>query len=352
MTARRLVIVGGGILGCVIASRLVQGDHGWQVTIIDRALVGSGASMYSAGVHFPVGRSGRVRQLSTISAAYYGALHARHPELPIHSFDMWVAAPAMHADEVASRCVGLQTPSVDERLPVPQDVAPGHVLWRLPSCHVCDVQRIAQWHARDLRNRTTVLEGACVMKIAEMAGGVRVFLSTGQAIDADDVVVAPGPWVNEGPFRELTAELGIRTKKVVAMHIQRPLDHGAALYFPVEDAFLAPVPHRGHWLFSYTCPQWDVSPSDSLRASVEAREIDEAHSVVSRVVPGLAPFIAAGRVFCDAYSPDREPIVRRIGRHQQIVFAGAANGAGYRLAPGVALEVVDLLAHTHSRQGA
>jgi glycine/D-amino acid oxidase-like deaminating enzyme len=48
-------------------------------------------------------------------------------------------------------------------------------------------------------------------------------------------------------------------------------------------------------------------------------------------------------VFCDAYSPSREPLVRTLDHDARIVFAGAANGSGYRLAPAIAAEAADLL---------
>ena len=132
---------------------------------------------------------------------------------------------------------------------------------------------------------------------------------------------------------------------MVALHLQRPPEHGHALFFPVEDAFLAPLPQRGHWLFSYTCQQWDVTPDRCRQARVEAREIDEAREALRGIAPALAQQLGSGRVFCDAYSPSREPLVQFVGRHQRILFAGAGNGSGYRLAPGIAAEALALLNH-------
>jgi glycine/D-amino acid oxidase-like deaminating enzyme len=341
---RRIAIVGGGILGCAIASRLLDAERDAKVTLIDSALAGSGASQYSAGVHFPVGRSERVRRLSAVSAEYYAAILAQHPDLPIHPLDFLMAAPAAHAEDAISRCMGLDALSPGERIRLSQDVGRDYALWRMRSCHVADVQKLALWFAHRIRHHADVLEGVRVEHITETDAGIRLALSTGKVIDVDDVVLAPGPWVNDAPFREWTAGLDIRIKKVVALHLDRPLDHCEAVLFLVEDAFLAPLPHRGHWLFSYTCGQWDVSPDACRRASVESRDIDEAHGVLSRIAPGLMPLAAAGRVFCDAYSPDGEPVVRKLGRGGKIILAGAANGSGYRLAPGIALEVADILA--------
>jgi glycine/D-amino acid oxidase-like deaminating enzyme len=102
------------------------------------------------------------------------------------------------------------------------------------------------------------------------------------------------------------------------------------------------MPDRGYWLFSYTCLEWDVVP-DELHSGISHRNLREAHDILRRYAPEETPSIRAGRVFCDAYSPTREPIVAVAGHTGNVIFAGAANGSGYRLAPGIATEVVQLL---------
>jgi len=64
---------------------------------------------------------------------------------------------------------------------------------------------------------------------------------------------------------------------------------------------------------------------------------------LERYLPELADAASSGRVFCDAYSPTGEPCVRTLDQAGRIVFAGAANGSGYRLAPAIASEAADLL---------
>ncbi|MBA3774505.1 MAG: FAD-binding oxidoreductase [Ramlibacter sp.] len=350
MTAR-IVVLGGGIVGTVVASRLLAEDGTRRITLVDAGLVGNGASQYSAGVHFPVGCSARVKALAATSADYYERMRTRAPAVPIHPFEPWVAADSAQAAEVEARCTGLRAPNAADGR-VPADLAPGLELWRLPGCHVADVQQVAQWHARQLLERAKLIEGLRVTAIDESAAGVRVQLSDGRTLAADALVLAPGPWANTGAFKPFTAALGIRIKKVVALHVDPAPARDAALFFPLEDAFLAPLPHRGHGLFSYTCTQWDVTPEAMRHASLERREFDEAQAVLGRVAPGLlAQPPMGGRVFCDAYGPEREPIVCGVGTHGRIVFVGAANGSGYRLAPGMADEAAGLLRHLAPQQG-
>jgi glycine/D-amino acid oxidase-like deaminating enzyme len=111
--------------------------------------------------------------------------------------------------------------------------------------------------------------------------------------------------------------------------------------FHDEDAFLLPLRHRGHFLFSYTCQEWDLDP-DGPVAGLSATHLEEARASLARYAPALADASRAGRVFYDAYSPDREPRVEAVDPAGRVVFAGAANGSGYRLAPAMAAEAASL----------
>ena len=51
------------------------------------------------------------------------------------------------------------------------------------------------------------------------------------------------------------------------------------MVFEDEDAFLLPVASRGHWLFSYTCTEWDVDP-DALTGGVSAANLGAARERV------------------------------------------------------------------------
>src|SRR5205823_2373440 len=139
------------------------------------------------------------------------------------------------------------------------------------------------------------------------------------------------------------APLGARVKKVVALHIDRqPAIADRVVVFQDEDAFLLPLRDRGHWLFSHTCRDWDVDP-DAPSAGLSESDLTAALDSLRRWAPALAERCGSGRVFCDAYSGTGEPRVRALDPDGRIVFAGAANGSGYRLAPAIAAEAADLL---------
>ncbi len=346
-----IAVVGAGILGCLVATRLAERSPEADVVVLDRDGAGSGASRRSAGLHFPRGASERVRAMSASSEAYYRRLSASDPLVPIYPLDMTVIASREREGEVRDAYL----PGAKLR-PAP---SAGHPLVRLPEtalawsgdgCQYADVYALTQYFAARLRSTARLRECVAVTALEPGPEGVCLRLGTGEQILADRAVLAPGPWVGAPAWRELLAPLGIRVKKVVALHVEdRPDDRDHCVVFHDEDAFLLPLRHRGHWLFSYTCQEWDVDP-DQLTAGLARRHLDEARLVLARYAPELAARATSGRVFCDAYSPDRQPLVRMLDPAGRIVFAGAANGSGYRLAPAIAAEAVESLDLKPSRR--
>jgi glycine/D-amino acid oxidase-like deaminating enzyme len=340
MARPAVVIAGAGIVGCLIARELAARDPRVSVTVLDRDAVGSGASRRSAGLHLPRGATPRTRRMSALSHDYYAGLRSRDPGLPIYP----VGASVLGPDGPGLRYLG-------EAAPVPADgaghpavrVPDGYRAWRLHGCHYADVHLLAQRLAAELRPRVRFAEGAAVTGLASRPGAVTVTTGTGERLAADCVILAPGPWLHAPAWREFVAPLGLRVKKVVALHVGlRPEPADEAVLFDADDAFLLPAGHLGYWLFSYACAEWDVEP-DALTTGLSAAEVGAARAVLSRYAPSLTQACDAGRVFCDAYSADREPVVRPLDDAGRIIFAGAASGSGYRLAPAIAAEVVSMV---------
>ncbi len=340
----RVVVAGAGIIGSVIVTEIRAARPGTEVIAVDRDLVGSGASRRSAGLHFPAGRTERIRAMAETSELYYQALAARDPSLPIYPVALHAVAFGAAAEAAWCNFVKagpIETSPACGRAAMGQP--PGASVWSVPGCHYTDVGTLAGRLARDFPSTISLLEGVAVASVQEETGAAVLVLSTGETLRADRLVLAPGPWVNAPAWRALIAPLGIRVKKIVALHLDAPVSKAdSAVLFPEEDAFLLPLQHRGHWLFSYTCLDWDVDP-DAPQPGVTRQNLDEAQAVLRRYAPELAGRLRSGRVFCDAYSPSREPIVATVGASGRIIFAGAANGSGYRLAPAIAAETLRLL---------
>lgn len=344
MTNRAVAVVGGGIIGCLIAREVISRFPDTPVVVFDRDGIGTGASRRSAGLHFPRGATERVRRMTAFSHDYYADLAAKHPVLPIHSLDMTVVAT-----HTAARLGDIY---LDRASLTPTDTVPGDLVrvphgagvWRGQGCHYADVSGVAQAIALDLRPRVTFREGVRVTAVEAGASEVLLRLGTGATCIASHVLLAPGPWLADRAWRDLVAPLNSRVKKVVAIHLaQEPGPADGVVVFQDEDAFLLPLRHRGHWLFSYTHDEWDVDP-DTVSSSLDDSVFAAAMPLLQQYSPALAERVVGGRVFCDAYSDDRQPQVRSLDPAGRVIFAGAANGSGYRLAPAIAAEAVGLLA--------
>jgi D-arginine dehydrogenase len=346
MVESSVAVLGAGIIGCLVARELAARAPGVPVTVLDRDAVGAGASRRSAGLHLPRGSSDRTRRMSAYSHAYYADLKRGHPGLPIHPVGAVVVTAPGDGGELIGRYLPQAAPVPVSTVPAEAVVLPaGARTWRISGGHYCDVYRFTQALALQLRPQVTFLEGVAVTGLAPGGDGVTVRCGTGARLTAGRVILAPGPWLAAPAWRDLVAPLGLRVKRVVALHIgQQPGPGDDAVLFDSDDAFLLPLAHRGHWLFSYSCREWDVDP-DGPAAGLTAAHLGAARDCLRRYSPALADACRGGQVFCDAYSPDGEPVVRPLDPDGRIVFAGAASGSGYRLGPAIAAGAVDLLAH-------
>ncbi len=339
-----IVVVGAGIIGCLVARELTARAPGAPVTVLERDAVGAGASRRSAGLHLPRGGSDRTRRMSAYSHAYYADLKRSHPRLPLYPVRATVVTGP--GDGLIEHYLPPATPVPVTAVPAETVVLPaGSRAWRIAGSHYCDVHRLAQALALQLRPTVAFGEGVAVTGLVPGGDRVTVQCGTGARLAVDGVILAPGPWLAASAWRGLVAPLGLRVKRVVAVHIARqPGPADEAVLFDTDDAFLLPFAHRGHWLFSYSCREWDADP-DGPATGLTAAEVGAARDCLRRYSPALADACRGGQVFCDAYSPDREPVVRPLDPAGRIVFAGAACGSGYRLGPAIAAEAVDQLAH-------
>jgi glycine/D-amino acid oxidase-like deaminating enzyme len=343
MSASCIAVVGAGIIGCAVVREIRSRAPEASISLLDQDIVATGASRRSAGLHLPRGATPRVRSMTLHSHDFYDALRTARPSLPIRPLDMDVVASATSEEEVRevyleraglTRAEGVSEPFV--RLPEKANV------WQGTGCLHADVTRVAQSFIRGLRPPVKLHEGLRVTGVEPVREGVALRTGTGHVLTADRVVLAPGPWLATPAWHDLVAPLGVRVKKVVALHILRPpAEHSRAVVFHDEDAFLLPLHDQGQWLFSFTRQDWDVTP-DSVGGGLDTDDLREGLETLRRYAPGLAGEHIAGRVFCDAYSPTGEPLVVPLA-DTRIVFAGAANGSGFRLAPAIAAEAADLM---------
>jgi glycine/D-amino acid oxidase-like deaminating enzyme len=209
----RVAVVGAGIIGCAVAREIVDRAPDTDVVVLDRDIVGSGASRRSAGLHFPRGASERVRAMSAYSEDWYRRLAEREPDVPIHALPMTVIAGADRADEVrAAYQPSAKLTTTDQHTHDLVRVPDGALAWTGEGCQYADVAGLAAHLARGLRDRVSFREGTAVTGVADAPGGVRLTHGTGETLDVDRVVLAPGPWVGAPAWGEALAPQGVRVK--------------------------------------------------------------------------------------------------------------------------------------------
>lgn len=351
-----LAVVGAGIVGALAAYHATRRHPGRRILVLTHGTPGrSGATGLSAGFDTPTGTTPAHRALAARSDALFTELAAELPDVyrtPVDTY--WLlrrdGVTALDATMAVRGGTGAVPP---ERLPALRAAFPGlrhgadEVLRRSAPMTAGLPGPLAGLLLDRVLDRpgNAVREGFRVESLRRVRDrqGARVELAAadGRRVTADKVLVAPGPWALDGPVAGAARARGARVKKVVAFHVTAPPPPGApALVFEDEDAFLLPHHPGGYWILSVTSPDWDRDPDGPLTA--DARERALAQDLLDRYVPGFAPYLAEGRVGCDCFTPDRLPVVGTAG-DPDIVMAIGGSGSGYRLAPAMAQDALDLL---------
>ena len=346
-----LAVVGAGAVGSLAAYYAVRRDPGRRVAVITHAGRGTGATRLSAGFDTPTGHNPAQRALAARSTALFDELAAGLGDAGRAPVDVrWLVARENTAALDATMADGGRTrPVTGEQRSLLDRTFPG-------LAHDDDQALLAtapmtagqpQWLADRLldevlgRPDNTLLEGFRVTDVRRTGGRVELVAADGSRITAAKAVLAPGPWVLDGPVAAAARACGARVKKVVAFHIMTPPPPGApALVLEDADAFLLPHRPGGHWIFSITSPDWDRGPDEPL--AIDARDRELARALLARHVPGFLPHLLGGRVFSDCFTPGHLPVVDTVGG-DDVVMAIGGSGSGYRLAPAMAEDALNLL---------
>ncbi|MBD0742904.1 FAD-dependent oxidoreductase [Streptomyces sp. CBMA152] len=349
-----LAVVGAGVVGALTAYYAVRQDPARRVLVITHAARGTGATRLSAGFDTPTGHNPAQRELAARSTVLFDKLAAELTDLPdagrqqvgVH----WLLGRDNQAALDATMADGGTTfPVEPQQRRMLEETFPGlahaddEVLLASAPMTAGQPQLLAD-HLLDevLSNpENTLLEGFRVASIGRTSGHIELVATDGSRVTADKAVVAPGPWALDGPVADAARERGSRVKKVVAFHIMAPPPpHAPALIFEDADAFLLPHHPGGHWIFSITSPDWDRGPDKPL--AIDARDREVAVALLERHVPGFVPHLLGGRVLGDCFTPGHLPVVDTVG-DDDVVMAIGGSGSGYRLAPAMAEDALDLL---------
>ena len=308
MTARPpvdVVVVGAGIIGCLIAREMAARDPGATVTVLDRDAVGSGASRRSAGLHCPRGARRGCGAMSAHSHAYYAELGRRHP-----------ACRSIRVGDDRGRRRRAAVTAAEHYLAERRAARPGYLTGLAPRARLVGVargSRRAAWQSAAATTPTSRLARrlvgrGCDRRSSSPRASAVTGLTAGRrrrhrAARHRRASCAPTRWCwrrargwPRPAWRDLLAPLGLRVKKVVALHIEppaRPRRPGRSAS-TTRTRSCCRWPDRGHWLFSYTCQEWDVDP-DALTAGLLRRPTSARRATcLRRYAPGAGRAVRLG----------------------------------------------------------
>ncbi|GAA4782248.1 FAD-binding oxidoreductase [Lysobacter hankyongensis] len=346
-----IAIVGAGIVGAQVAYQAHQRHPDWRVLLIDRSLVGGGVSHYSGGLDHPFGWSPEQKILASESLELYTRLKRDIPEAPFFDLPLYGITRAENSALMLSRFTkpGAHRADADELRRLTDtytDLEIGDDRIAITGCRggygdpggVCNaiVRRLRQ------NERIRVVEGTKVESIRSEDEDHLLSAADGREFRSRRLVIATGPWMLDGPGMEAMRAHDVRIKKIVAMHIEMtPTLESPILFFLDDDSYLLPVVHRGHWIFSFPSTHWDCIPTiDALTIAPDDRE--RARGILAKYSSKLVDMCTNGRVFCDAYTQSRLPVIAPLPGMQRASVAGACSGFGFRLAPAIARRALDL----------
>lgn len=334
-----LAIVGGGVLGVMVAWLAVRCRPNARIALLDSGRFGGGATGHSAFLDMPYGITPGIRALSMRSRALFQTIIQAVPGVAPRGLPMRVVATPGRRLAI-EQCL---TQAIDDSCEATSGLAPNGFL--VPSTQAVlgvvaamrfEEDRLVAMLLRDIERQgaVTQLEGTRVHALNPNAGSCELTLAGGDRLWVDQVALCTGPWLQATLKELLSFNLEARIKRVAAALLPEvPSRSAVVTYLFDDDAFLLPQRERRRWLFSFRAEQWDVDPS----APHELAESDCARiaSLLETYFPGSDYRRPLGhRVFCDTYSATRDPFVELVA--PGVVAAGAAGGSGVRLAPGMA----------------
>ena len=342
--ARRIVIVGGGLMGLSAAFHLCRADPGARVTVLERERVGAAASGASAAGVRVMGRDPAERALALTSLARWPDLdreleaptgYRRGGGLRLALDDAaWGAAPGWVAEQRADAVpVELVDAAAARRL------APGIA----PTCRggvhcaidgqadaIATVRAFAT-AARRLGARVEEGVGARALRV-ERGRLTAVERDDGRRLACDAAIVAAGAWTGA-----LLSAVGVRVPietRPLQMLLTEPAPAGLA---PVLGAF----DHRlslkqlddGAYLIGGGWPA-HVTDHAANRYELLDESVKASLTTARSVYPPLAGCaLARGWAGLEAFTPDDLPMIGPVPGIDGLAAAAGFSGHGFALSP-------------------
>ena len=330
-------VIGGGIIGAVVATLAKVRNPKLSIAVIDKNMVGHGATLFSAALSSDFSNGDYTNDLITRNAKIVQELK-RFIDLPL------IEKPCIHIVgnteldrfnksyvNSKSQAAIINASSLGE-LKIPQNK---EIFLSKTGVHYVNMNLLLNNLYSFLRdNDCRVYEFCEVQNLLKSDDRTLIKCANNLEFIANKVCVSIGSWSNNSELANHSSE----NKKITAFHLNAlPSDDDPIIMFFDENAFLLPLTYRKHWLYSITSDEWHVNPEDKL--SISNNDLEQADGILNRYGINFSNLFAGGRVFCDSYSQAREISIQK--PYPEIAIITGASGSGYRLSYGVADKVLE-----------
>jgi glycine oxidase len=333
----KVVVVGGGVIGCAVAERLSFDGH--QVTLCERDQLGCRASGAAAGELSPQSTTSRAEETALRSLELFPELVARIEKDSAMNVEYRVQEglqPALNEEEAtALRALGgrwLDAQACRKAEPGLSTDILGAVL--LEHAHVTPI-RFVRALARAAATRGAAIHEGTPVTGFDIAGGeVRRVITPAGSHEADWAVIAAGPW-----SKEVASTAGVEVDVRPQRGQLASLDPGAMV-----------LRHSIFWSTGYLVPKADgtvIAGGTEEDSGFDDRPtvsgIAMLLNLACRLVPGLGA-ASLQRVWAGLrpVTGNGRPIVDVIGAPNLIVATGH-HRKGILLAPLAATQVASII---------
>jgi glycine/D-amino acid oxidase-like deaminating enzyme len=351
-----VVIVGGGLEGCSAAWSLTQRGI-TDITIVERATVGSGGTGKSSGVvrcHYGV--SSLAAMATRSLDLFENAQEILGVDVGFHQTGYVVGVgpqnvEAIHASMHAQHVVGVRTEDISrddvQKLWPVADLEPfAAFAWEARGGYGDAYQTAQGFAAAARRHGVRLRQGTTVTELVTDKGratGVR--LADGSVLSANTVVVAAGPW--SAPLlaaHGIDLPITVHREQIVLIDPGQSLGDIPVFSDLVSLQYIRPEGSDGQILFgnSDLAVLEPADPDNYLNRATDAF-IEMTIDKVGTRLPGLAnPSIASTYAGCYDVTPDFNPVISRTPIDGLITAAGFS-GHGFKIAPAVGRLIADLV---------
>jgi glycine oxidase len=334
----RVVVIGGGVIGCAVAERLSLDGH--QVTLLERDQLGSRASGAAAGELSPSSASAHTEESAGRSLLLFPELIARIEKDSAMNVEYRVQQglqPAFDEEEAARLRAGggrwLDAQACRKAEPSLSADALGAVL--LEHAHLTPPRFVRALARAAVARGAAIHEGTPVMGFERSGDEVRSVVTPNGSHVADWAVIAAGPW-----SKEVASTAGIDVDVRPQRGQLAALDPGALV-----------LRHSIFWSTGYLVPKADgtiIAGGTEEESGFDDRPtvagIATLLNLACRLVPGLGTAVLQ-RTWAGLrpVTRDGKPIVKTLGAPNLIVATGH-HRKGILLAPLAAMQVASIIA--------